>query len=94
MSKTSPYALGASGSTFGLLGAYAGFVYSNRRQLGYRSEFILDDIKKQLWLNVILGIINPRVDNFGHIGGFAGGALLSLFLKPKLRSSRIKKGSK
>lgn len=35
---TAPYSLGASGSTFGLLGAMGGYYYFNKDVLGQRSE--------------------------------------------------------
>ena len=38
MARTSPLSLGASGCTFGIIGAFAGYYYVNRRILGRESE--------------------------------------------------------
>lgn len=68
----SPLALGASGCTFGLLGAYAAHFYFNRHALGRISEMQLDSIKRTVGLNLIYGFMTPNIDNFAHIGGFLG----------------------
>lgn len=32
--------------------------------------------------SIITGFATPQIDNFAHIGGFPGGGLVILFLKP------------
>jgi membrane associated rhomboid family serine protease len=34
------------------------------------------------------GLLNPYIDNYGHLGGFAGGATAALLLEPSLLSGR------
>jgi rhomboid protease GluP len=67
-------AVGASGGLFGLVGMHAGLVLNYRRVL--RRDFL-----RASWRNLLLilgingayGLLNPRVDNMGHIGGFLAG---------------------
>lgn len=72
------FTVGASASIFGLLGA---LVYSGQRgvtnQLG----------RQAMGYAVILfifGLVIPRVDNYGHAGGFLGGYLAARVLNPLL----------
>ncbi len=63
--------VGASGAIFGLLGAL--FLYGKKTD-----NFV---IKKQYFTYAVvlflLGLITPKVDNWGHLGGFLGGYLIS-----------------
>ena len=72
------FTVGASAPIFGLLGA---LVYAGRRgvtnQLG-RQAFGYAVIL------FIFGLIVPRIDNYGHASGFAGGYLTARFLDPLL----------
>lgn len=70
------FTIGASAPLFGLFGALV--VYSNRA--GARH------IGQQVWRWVIMflifGLIVPLVDNWAHLGGFAGGYLAARALDP------------
>jgi rhomboid protease GluP len=70
------FTVGASAAIFGLLGAV---VYCGRRT-GNRAA------SSQGWYYAIaagmMGFIMPGVDNYAHIGGFAGGYLTGRFLDP------------
>ncbi len=61
------YTIGASGSIFGLLAAL--IVYGRRRHISMLSA--------QLWqwaiVLFVLGFLMPNVNNWAHLGGFAGG---------------------
>lgn len=76
--------VGASGAIFGLMGALIFFLYR------YQIYFFLRDKRIGFVLlawsiyELIIGILTPYVDNFGHLGGLIGGATLAKFLKPKL----------
>jgi len=74
--------IGASASIMGLLGA---LVYYGRRT-GSRM------IGSQAWSwaipTFILGLLMPGLDNYAHIGGFAGGYLAGLMLDP-LKPERV-----
>ena len=76
--------LGASGGDFGLLAASV--VY------GWKHEDVLPDSARMyfnwsilLYLVVllVLGWASPSVDNWGHLGGLIGGAMLVTWLEPE-----------
>jgi len=70
--------VGASGSIFGLLAAL--IVYG--RHVGHSM------MTRQLWTWAIvlgaMGFLFPRVDNFAHIGGFAGGWITASIFRPSI----------
>ncbi|MEE8350447.1 MAG: rhomboid family intramembrane serine protease [Acidobacteriota bacterium] len=68
--------IGASAPIFGLLGA---LVYSGRRGVGSALG------RQALNLAVIIfvmGLLMPGIDNWAHLGGFAGGYFLAQWLDP------------
>jgi len=67
--------LGASGAVFGLGGALAMYFYRNKNVYGRRSDYVLKSLWQTLLINVLYGLTNPRIDNFGHMGGLVGGAV-------------------
>ncbi|HVN53114.1 MAG TPA: rhomboid family intramembrane serine protease [Anaerolineaceae bacterium] len=72
---------GASTAIFGLLGAEAVLVYQNRRFLrNPRSVFL--NIIAIAAINLILGFVNPGIDNWGHLGGLIAGTLYAWFAGP------------
>jgi rhomboid protease GluP len=68
--------VGASASIFGLLGA---LVYYGRRS---GSRAVGEQAKSYAVMMFIFGFIMPSIDNWAHLGGFAGGYLTSRFLDP------------
>jgi rhomboid protease GluP len=76
--------LGASTAVFGLLGAEGIFLYHNRRILGPRAQRALTNVIVVALINLMLGFSSGFVDNWGHIGGLVGGALLAWFGGPIL----------
>jgi len=88
LAGTSPFSLGASGCTFGLIGAFTAYYYFNRHILGRRSELALDSIKNTMVMNLFYGYSMKNIDNWAHIGGFISGLLLGYLFGPKL--SRVK----
>lgn len=78
--NASPFSLGSSGSTFGLLGALTGYILTNQKRLGNRSTFLLKGIQRNIIMNVLSGFMQPNIDNGAHIGGFVGKfVFLSIF---------------
>ena len=75
------FSVGASGSFYGLLGAFIGALVV-RRDPGWQRVFF-----SNLILAVALGAFASRVDHAAHIGGFVAGFLLGLLLEvePKPR---------
>src|SRR5262249_17719865 len=70
------YTLGASAAICGLLGAL--FYYGRRAG----SSMISDQAKSWAVGILLFGIFIPGIDNWAHIGGFAGGYLCSRILDP------------
>jgi rhomboid protease GluP len=76
--------VGASGAIFGLSGAMVVLFVRNRRRLHLRDRRIGGALVFWAAYMLFLGLINPRVDNLAHVGGFLGGAVMALLLRPAL----------
>lgn len=79
------WSLGASGAIFGLFGALLYFGYHYRAYLG---NVIKTQILPIILLNLLLGFAMPGIDQFAHLGGLAGGALISMALGVKYKTSK------
>ena len=76
--------LGASGGIFGLLGASIVFAFRFRGILPPRVTKIMGTaLLPWVALNIVLGVVVPRVDMNAHVGGFLAGALIPLFVAPR-----------
>ena len=74
--------VGASTALFGLIAAQALFLYKNRRILrNYKRA--LQNIGFVILINLALGL-RGGIDNWGHLGGLLGGALLAWLCGPEL----------
>jgi len=82
--NSSPYSLGASGCTFGLIGALLIYFWRNKRILGPRADQTLSQLKQTIVLNLMFGFMAPGIDNGGHIGGLIGGGAFSYLFGPRL----------
>jgi rhomboid protease GluP len=76
------FTVGASASILGLIGA---LVYYGRRT---GSTMIREQARSWLVMLVIMGLLLPNIDNWAHVGGFAGGYATSKLLDP-LRPERV-----
>src|SRR6266571_4579258 len=76
------FTVGASAPIFGLLGA---LVHYGKRG---GSSMVGDQAKSWAVMLFIFGFIMPGVDNWAHLGGFAGGYAAAKFLDP-LRPERL-----
>ena len=79
---------GASGAIFGLFGALLYFGYHYRVYLG---TVIKSQIIPLITLNLFIGFMNSTVDNWAHIGGLIGGAIASIAVGVKYKSSNFEK---
>ena len=75
-------AIGASGGVFGILGSLIVYFYKQRdvitgAKLRFKSMYTLAII------NILLGLVIPRIDNFGHLGGLLTGLSFSWFISPE-----------
>ncbi len=78
--------IGASGAIFGLLGSLLYFGYHYRVFLG---SVIKSQIIPIIAINLIFGFMsNGNIDNYAHIGGLIGGALITSGLGVKYKSSK------
>jgi membrane associated rhomboid family serine protease len=68
---------GASGGASGLLGAL--FAFWLRRDIGLPASFFLINIG----LNIGVTMFVPGIDWQAHLGGFIGGAILAMVLRPR-----------
>jgi len=71
------YAIGASGAIFGLFGALMYFGYKYRATL---DGFLRSGIVPVIIFNLILSIMVPSIDFYGHLGGLIGGVLITYTL--------------
>ena len=85
--SSAPYAIGvgASGAVFGILGALVAFFLSNRGLLGKMGRQTMTGLLALAAINLAVGFIMPGIDNFAHMGGFAGGLLLGIAYSPRYR---------
>jgi membrane associated rhomboid family serine protease len=77
--------LGASGAVFGVGGALGVYFWRNRELYGARADAVLGQLWRTLLLNLVFGLTAARIDNWGHVGGLAGGAAAAWLLGPNLR---------
>jgi rhomboid protease GluP len=78
--------LGASTSVFGLVAAEAVFIYVNRKLFGERARGMLVNLGVVILVNLALGL-QPGIDNWGHLGGLAGGLIFAWFAGPVFKMS-------
>ncbi len=76
--------VGASGAIFGLMGALTLVFYRRRADFFLRDRSIGAFVGALAVLQIFLGFTSPYVDNWAHLGGFLGGALAALVLRPAL----------
>lgn len=78
--------VGASGAIFGLIGGLGVFYYLNRAALGAFGKAQVQNMVAIAMVNLFIGFASQgTIDNWGHMGGLAGGALAGLALAPRLR---------
>jgi len=76
--------VGASGAIFGVLASVVVVLIRYRHQFYVRDKRIAVVLAAWAAWQVLTGLASPFIDNFAHLGGIAGGALVTLGLKPKL----------
>ena len=70
--------IGASAPVFGLIGALYHY--------GRTGSAVVKQMATSIMIQaVIFGVLVPGIDNYAHLGGFAGGYLMSAVLKPMTR---------
>lgn len=77
--------IGASAAIFGLGAAAGVYYYRHRHLLGDTSKRMLQSLGWTLLINGVYSAANRRVDNWGHLGGMLGGALVAWSLGPNFK---------
>ncbi len=85
---TSGASVGASGAIFGLFGAMLYFGYHYRVYLG---NIMKSQLIPLILMNLLFGFAMKGIDNAAHIGGLIGGALITIALGVKYRSTNFEK---
>ena len=80
-----PVSVGASGAIFGLLGGISIYFLKYHSNFGMQGRAILQNMAIVLVLNLIIGFSSGFIDNWGHIGGLVGGALITFGIMPRYR---------
>lgn len=75
------YSVGASTAVFGLLGAEAVFLFTNRKLFAGQFGRALQNVVFIAIVNLALGMM-PRIDNWGHVGGLLGGLIFTWLAGP------------
>ena len=74
--------VGASTALFGLIAAHAVFILKNRETI-HNASSALRSILSVIALNLAIGL-SSGIDNWGHLGGLLGGALMAWGAGPVL----------
>lgn len=82
------FSVGASGAIFGLMGSLVYFGYYYRVYLG---NVVKSQILPLILINLGIGFLSSGIDNSAHIGGLLGGALITVALGVKDKSSNFEK---
>jgi membrane associated rhomboid family serine protease len=80
---------GASGAIFALAGCLTVYFYMYRENFGARGRAILYNMLVVIGINLVFGLSQPGIDNWGHMGGLVGGILLTLGLLPRYRRPAV-----
>jgi rhomboid protease GluP len=75
--------VGASGAIFGIIGATTVYFFLYRKNFGTQGRAILQNMIVVIVINLIFGFTAGYIDNWGHIGGLLGGALVAIGLVPR-----------
>lgn len=75
--------LGASTAIFGLVGAETVFILKNKKMFGSKARSMLINLGLVIVVNLSFGLTpNSSIDNWGHLGGLAGGLIFAWLAGP------------
>lgn len=85
---------GASGAIFGVVGAMVVVGYRYRQLIPVRlNKAFGQGALPFILYNLVYGFGKPGIDNWAHVGGLAGGALLAVLLRPLVQQGWAKTDS-
>jgi len=76
--------VGASGAIFGVMAAVVLVLVRYRHRFHVRDKRISAVLAIWAGYQLLIGLALPFVDNFGHLGGIAGGVMAAVLLRPRL----------
>ncbi|HKH91953.1 MAG TPA: rhomboid family intramembrane serine protease [Gemmatimonadaceae bacterium] len=76
--------VGASGAICGLMGAVVLILYRYRRVYHVRNKEIALALAAWAGYTILMGAIDPRIDNWAHLGGLIGGAVVAAGIRPRV----------
>lgn len=59
---------------------------------GRRGEMAMSRVTEMVGMNLVLGFMTPQIDNWAHLGGFLGGAAMSLLIGPNIKVVELPNG--
>lgn len=74
---------GASGAIFALAGATTVYFLRYRDNFGAQGRAILQNMLVVIGINLVFGLSARGIDNFAHMGGLVGGAVMAWGLLPR-----------
>lgn len=77
--------VGASGAVFGIWIALVVFLERFRHRFHLRDNAIKIFLALLAGWSIVQGFASPMVDNWAHVGGAMGGALLACAVRPRSR---------
>ncbi|MEM7537041.1 MAG: rhomboid family intramembrane serine protease [Chloroflexota bacterium] len=80
---------GASGAIFGLAGATTVYFLRYRENFGERGRSILQNMLAVIGINIVFGLASSGIDNWGHIGGLLGGAIVAWGVLPRYKTPDV-----
>ena len=85
------FSVGASGAVFGIAACLVVLaVYRRNRGMDFIYQINYQPLVMMLGLNLVMGQMVDRIDNWGHIGGLIAGALVGLVYIAQLEKRNIK----
>jgi rhomboid protease GluP len=81
--------VGASGAIFGIIGATTVYFFRYRNNFGAQGRAILQNMIVVIVINLIFGLTSGYIDNWGHIGGLLGGAVVAIGIMPQYEAPTV-----
>ena len=81
--------VGASGAICGLMGAVVLVLYRYRHVYRVRDKEIGLALAGWAGYTIFIGAIDPRIDNWAHLGGLLGGAAVAWGMRPRFARASV-----
>ncbi len=84
--------VGASGAIFGLIGANIVFFLQNKNVINNINKRVSTVFILFAIFSILTGLSSEMIDNYGHVGGFLGGAIFCLLFKNNIEHLQFTAG--